>query len=539
MQFFPHISAPEQSFLSGIPTKELRGPGQGSQFDQVFSSLVSSENNCESLSHCRKQNLRDVEPRKNDAQRGEDKRVFWSDKLSEEDFSSLKDVLKNFGVEKEKIQVLEKKFREKGLSWKDVVLCLGLGSLLTKDIGQLNANLKRGLTSFFQKINFTPEKSQELVAKLEQNKKMEVWKEIAEKLKEMPQGRKISLTQNEIKSLKVAFGVEKDQFFLSGFVNKELSLGELKNLLAIIKKEAMRTAPEINEDVMRSVSEESKAIMVDGQSKEVLMLRSIRQLAHKTEKKGLNNDRGKEGIDNNTLLKAKENGVLHQGRHHEGKSFNVNKEKEKENNDDQRNFLGQRVKVKTGKDAQGHFHKADNVHDEINVFQVKNESDWQTKFGGGREKISRQVMEQVQNGVVQNLGNGRRQIRLQLSPPDLGRLHVVLQVKNNEVKALIKTTNHDVTQIVSENLNQLKTSLEQQGLKVGKLEVQTQLPDGQMSTPWQGSDKHNQAQEHLRKGINLARLRGLSESREENLAHDVQNIGHGENISQSGIDLFA
>jgi flagellar hook-length control protein FliK len=114
-----------------------------------------------------------------------------------------------------------------------------------------------------------------------------------------------------------------------------------------------------------------------------------------------------------------------------------------------------------------------------------------------------------------------------------------LQVKNNEVTALIKTTNQDVTRIIADNMQGLKDALEKQGLQVSKLDVQTQLPDNQMNTPWQGAQQHNQAHEHFRQSINLARLRGLTQSGEINLAQEMQHIEYRENISLTGVDVFA
>ncbi|WP_161788488.1 flagellar hook-length control protein FliK [Desulfonatronum thiodismutans] len=101
----------------------------------------------------------------------------------------------------------------------------------------------------------------------------------------------------------------------------------------------------------------------------------------------------------------------------------------------------------------------------------------------------RAVLNQVHSGLLQNMGQGRQQLTLQLHPADLGSLTVNLRVVGKEVQAVLRAENQEARQIIAENIPLLRQSLESQGLRVSRLEVSTQLQDqNQFTQLWQGSD---------------------------------------------------
>lgn len=111
-----------------------------------------------------------------------------------------------------------------------------------------------------------------------------------------------------------------------------------------------------------------------------------------------------------------------------------------------------------------------------------------------RQASYSRVAEQVQSGILKNLGQGVKQLTLQLNPENLGRLNLTLQVNNSEVKATIRAENNEAARIIADRLPQIKEQLEQQGLKVSKLEVQTSLPQD-VGTSFGGAQQHNEARE--------------------------------------------
>lgn len=148
-----------------------------------------------------------------------------------------------------------------------------------------------------------------------------------------------------------------------------------------------------------------------------------------------------------------------------------------------------------------------------------------------------EVLRQVENGAFRNLGQGNKQLVIRLDPPDLGRVSVILQVRGKELQAVLRTTHQETSHALQDQLGQLRTQLEDQGLRVSRLEVQTQLADSQTESGWHGTEQHNRFQEHREMSLTSNRLRSLGRSKE--LVQDVQSTPHRENISPHGLDIFA
>lgn len=158
--------------------------------------------------------------------------------------------------------------------------------------------------------------------------------------------------------------------------------------------------------------------------------------------------------------------------------------------------------------------------------------------GSAAKTRSAEVYRQVEAGAFRDLGQGNKQLVIRLDPPDLGQVSVVLQVRGKEVQAVLRTNNQEASQALADQLGQLRSQLESQGLRVSRLEVQTQLADSQTDSQWQGAEQHNRYQENRELAMTAQRLRSLGRV-ESTLAQDVQTSHHKENISLTGVDVFA
>lgn len=115
------------------------------------------------------------------------------------------------------------------------------------------------------------------------------------------------------------------------------------------------------------------------------------------------------------------------------------------------------------------------------------------------------IFSQVEQGVLQTAQNGAKQLTLQIDAGELGPVTVMLMVNQGEVRATIRTDNADTTSILGERMAELRTTLEESGLKVAELEVETRLGEDPSSHQWNGTQEHNlmhDAQERAR----MARL---------------------------------
>ncbi|QLA19465.1 hypothetical protein GD604_06775 [Desulfolutivibrio sulfoxidireducens] len=153
--------------------------------------------------------------------------------------------------------------------------------------------------------------------------------------------------------------------------------------------------------------------------------------------------------------------------------------------------------------------------------------------------VSSDVLRQVENGMLKNLGQGGHRITLNLTPEDLGAVNVMLTVRDKDVQAVIRTDTPEAAKIIGEQLAKVRESLEQQGLKVTKLEVQTGLA-GQDQSSWQGADSHNEAwrqREELSQAWTALRLFGADAAFP--VETDVAATNAAWSMRSEGVDLFA
>ena len=126
--------------------------------------------------------------------------------------------------------------------------------------------------------------------------------------------------------------------------------------------------------------------------------------------------------------------------------------------------------------------------------------------------LARYVGQQVEQGLLSSSRNGTTRLDLQLHPQELGAITLSLSLRNGEVSATIRSEKSETAEIVTRQLDAIRTNLEQQGLKVDKVEVQLNSRQ-QDENAWQNLDQHNSWQEEDARREELARLKQLSTMR--------------------------
>jgi len=116
----------------------------------------------------------------------------------------------------------------------------------------------------------------------------------------------------------------------------------------------------------------------------------------------------------------------------------------------------------------------------------------------------------------------------------------VLTVRNGEVSAVIRPERTETAQLVNDHLHQLRQQLEQQGVKVERLEVQTQLSNNQNGSTWQGLDQHNQNREQQERSETIERMRRMAKlgGGEGVMAREMQFTGRTAD-SAAGLHIIA
>lgn len=146
--------------------------------------------------------------------------------------------------------------------------------------------------------------------------------------------------------------------------------------------------------------------------------------------------------------------------------------------------------------------------------------------------LSQQAAQQVQNGLLSALRNGGTRLDLQLNPVELGSIAITLSSRNGEVTAQIRTEKTETMQAMQQQAETIRLQLEQQGVKIDKIEVQLQNQGNnqQADSGWQNMQQHNAwaeqdaRREELSRLRNLAMVRNSAGNQENNgLAHSMQD----------------
>ena len=89
----------------------------------------------------------------------------------------------------------------------------------------------------------------------------------------------------------------------------------------------------------------------------------------------------------------------------------------------------------------------------------------------GQESLRNQTLDQIVRKAVIYMRNGQHEAKIDLKPEFLGHVRMQVTTENHQVTIKILTEFGFVKDMVENNIQQLKTDLQQQGLNVDKLEV--------------------------------------------------------------------
>ncbi|WP_165174666.1 flagellar hook-length control protein FliK [Desulfovibrio sp. ZJ369] len=166
--------------------------------------------------------------------------------------------------------------------------------------------------------------------------------------------------------------------------------------------------------------------------------------------------------------------------------------------------------------------------------------------GANSRTLSRHVAQQVEQGLLTALKGGGARLDLQLHPQELGAITITLTARNGEVSARIRSEKTETAEMVTRQLDAIRINLEQQGIKVDKIEVQLENRQQDDHSQWQDLDQHNSWQEEEARREELARLKNLSAMRNssrnmeiEHLEQPVHSLGQTAGYSTRALHVVA
>jgi flagellar hook-length control protein FliK len=96
-----------------------------------------------------------------------------------------------------------------------------------------------------------------------------------------------------------------------------------------------------------------------------------------------------------------------------------------------------------------------------------------------RSSLPAYLVDQVGKQISRSILRGDRIVRLQLKPPDLGRVKINIDIKDNVLKLGMITEHSSVKELLLSNVHELRGALVSQGIKLENIDIQINTGFGQ------------------------------------------------------------
>ena len=439
---------------------------------------------------------------KEDQAKADEKR---EQRMTQEDLDKVKDDLKEYGLSDEDIADLEKKVNsEDGMTWDQFVSSIAQKMSEMRKV-DLTDEQKSDLKSFFSKVGFDEKQSAKLIAQLENGETDKVMSALKAQIEAMPQGKQMLFTKEEVSAFSAAMQFSKEfTGKLQEMLGQNTMTKDLKQAFTLISQETVAMdekdrklvkavgkafAEATGENVKQSSAAKDveqavdlKPRVADGEGEKAMVREEMKEALE---------DR-RESMPESNARKSAETKTLPQKAEAQTDASEQKKD-ESESDKTWREFFG-KVRDESGQATTRQTQtKTDGADALLRAGGNDLTAKTQTKVS---EKVDApKVMRQVEDAFIKTLNNGVKQLTVQLSPENLGKMTVALHVNGKDVSATIRAESHEAARIINDQLDIIKTALEEQGLKVDKLEVQAGLTGNQDGSNWFGQDQHNMARE--------------------------------------------
>ncbi|MEM6363302.1 MAG: flagellar hook-length control protein FliK [Planctomycetota bacterium] len=118
--------------------------------------------------------------------------------------------------------------------------------------------------------------------------------------------------------------------------------------------------------------------------------------------------------------------------------------------------------------------------------------------------VQRAKLVQRVSRSFQHLGRDGGQVRLRLSPEQLGSLQLDVQIQDGVMRGRMIAQSEMAGQVLRENMSELRASLETQGIRLERIDVEVDLRgQSDTSSQWQGDPRSQQDQRQARHQLTL------------------------------------
>lgn len=438
-------------------------------------------------------------------------------RMTKEDLSELLQGLREFGFSNKELKALENRIESsEGLSWGQFVQWVNSRMNGMDKSFNLDASETQQLESFFGEIGFNSKEIGALMDKLRSGQRMEVFQAVSDRLGTLDQNQLLEVSEKQSRALAKALGLTgQDAKNLQESLTGARLPQELQNALQAMKQDI----PELKEFKLASrVSEVMQAAMVRAEESGD----DIQRLRQAHDQRGITDkavDSQSEAVKHIRKAEAQQPQPEQQGRD----MAEDGSQKESDSAEDkawQQFFSRLRADNNTMQQL-----RTDLQHSAAAENATEAAKSAKSATPRWANTSTSRLMEQVEQGVYRSMGQGNGKLTIKLTPEHLGALSIALTSRGGEVGAMIRAENPETARMLSEHIESLRSHLENQGIKVDKIDVQSGLNSFGSSSGWLGEEQHNQAMQRetlakIRERWNKMRGEG-GEGAE--LARDLQN----------------
>ncbi|MBA4356434.1 MAG: hypothetical protein C0405_01770 [Desulfovibrio sp.] len=452
--------------------------------------------------------------------------------VSREAFEELRPALARFGLSDSEVADLSARAQAGQLTWGQMVQTLASRMSGAKKPVELSASQSLDLQSLFQKIGFAPDAAKTMVANMAKGEGAKVLAQVQKKLSSMSEDQTLNLDSKEMSTLFKALRLpEGSANKLAQLLGPDTTVAGLKAALAQAGQELLQQRAQgevLDTDLLRSVAKVMQ--------KDVDKVR--REAGLPTDKTGQQQGKDAEQPRISVEVKAPDR--------NDTKWFDKHDQQQKRAGGEEsswREFLARvRVDDSAAQARSGSQASKESIDAllgktglQSGAQQARTETAQQAKTW---EKVAApKLLAQVQEAMLKDLGQGRKQLTLNLDPESLGKLQVMLQVREKDVHAVLRTDDPETAKLLTAQLDTIRKTLEDQGLTVRNLEVQTGLASRQDQQLF-STDQHNQAQERQDLSNLFSRLR-LLRADGGAVVQDMHNADIQAILSDQGLHIVA
>lgn len=462
--------------------------------------------------------------------------------VSREAFEQAKPLLLKAGVSDTDLADLAARVQAGTLTWGQLVQNLGSHMTGAKKTVALSASESTELQTTFQKLGFATETSAQMVASVVKGDGLKVLSNVQNKLASLQDDSTLGLDKNQLKTFFKAMNVPAETAAkLTNMLGAESTVADMKNALA-------QMSQAMQDQRAKTTASDTELAKSLGKIMEKDTAKNTRDTTQTIAKTSASSSDSQVGFE----LKTKDTNDMTWFDQRE----KTPEQKANDKASDDASWRSFTSKVRTddttlanaasGQQAaqtaaatakeSSSLEALARAGQAVNAQQAKAENAQQAKTL--ERPVAPKVLEQISDAVLKDLGQGRKQMTIQLDPENLGKAQVILQVKGKEISAMIQVEDAQTAAMLSANMDSLKKTLEDQGLTVQNLEVQAGLTSRQDQQAAFNADQHNQAQERQELSRLFSQLRMMRDDGGD-VALDMQNVHMQAILADQGLHIIA